>query len=199
MLRSRIPDPDASRGRRVAAVGEIALIERVARGDREAFAALYLDYHPRLTRFLDRVTRRPQLVEELLNDTMLVVWRKAQTFNFRSQLSTWIFGIAYRRALKALTRVDDAVDFDADSAVDAEHPGPDMLAQQRESSALLDRALAELSADHRAVIQLTYYEGCSCKEIAAILECPVDTVKTRMFHARRRLRRLIEHAGGADA
>ena len=138
MLRSRNPDPAVSRTRRVA-VGEIALIGRVARGDRDAFAALYLAYHPRLTRFLDRVTRRPQLVEELLNDTMLVVWRKASTFNFRSQLSTWIFGIAYRKAMKAISRQDDEPPLDdawAESAP-SDEAGPDRRLEDSQTRAIL--------------------------------------------------------------
>ena len=59
----------------------------------------------------------------------------------------------------------------------------------------LSRALMSLSREHRAVIELTYYEGCSYREIAAILGCPVDTVKTRMFHARRHLKSLLADRG----
>ncbi len=198
MLRNSTTDIARKRERQAATGEEIALVGRVASGDRAAFETLYRGYHPRLTRFLERVTRRPHLVDELVNDTMLVVWRKAHTFNLRSQVSTWILGIAIRRALKALKRVDDAVDFDPESAADTINPGPESAMQQVERSALLDRALAALSADHRAVIQLTYYEGRSCKEVAAIMDCPVDTVKTRMFHARRRLRVLIADQGEGE-
>jgi RNA polymerase sigma-70 factor (ECF subfamily) len=100
--------------------------------------------------------------------------------------------------MKALKRVDDAVDFDPESAADTINPDPESAMQQVERTALLDRALAALSVDHRAVIQLTYYEGRSCKEVAAIMDCPVDTVKTRMFHARRRLRMLIVNQGEGE-
>ena len=84
---------------------EVALVGRVASGDGDAFEALYRCFYPRLRRFLERMTRRPQLVEEILNDTMLVVWRKAHTYNLRSKVSTWIFAIAFRKALKELKRV----------------------------------------------------------------------------------------------
>jgi RNA polymerase sigma factor (sigma-70 family) len=170
---------------------EARLIERIAAGELRAFEALYRAYHPRLTRFLDRVTRRPGLVEELLNDTMLVVWRRAASYNGRSKVSTWIFAIAYRKALKALARADDSVPDDAVDAPASPEPGPDEQLGRRELRALLVRALDELSAEHRAVVDLTYFHGFAYREIAHVVDCPVDTVKTRMFHARRRLKALL--------
>ena len=83
---------------------EADLLHRIASQDQYAFEVLYRIYYRRLTRFLDRITRRPQANEEVLDDTMFAVWRKAATFNGTSQVSTWIFAIAYRMALKALKR-----------------------------------------------------------------------------------------------
>src|SRR5215510_7750130 len=106
-----------------ALADEVDLLRRVAQGERLAFDVFYRAYYRRLHRFLEQVTRRPELVGEVLNDTMLVVWRKAATFNHASRVSTWVFAIAYRRALKALKRApnrsvevelaDDAVQDDA--------------------------------------------------------------------------------------
>src|SRR5215470_7203205 len=84
--------------------GEAELLRRIARQDRGAFEQLYRNYYRRLARFLDRLTGRPQMIDEMLDDTMLVVWRKAATFNGASRVSTWIFAIAYRKAMKALKR-----------------------------------------------------------------------------------------------
>lgn len=184
--------PDARSERRAsAALDDVALINRVAGRDCGAFESLYRGYYPRLRRFIERVTRRPQIVDEIVNDTMLVVWRKAPSYNLRSKVSTWIFGIAFRRALKALKRVDDPVDFLPDESPDPTGEGPEGMLVQSERRVTILRALAKLSPDHRAVIELTYFEGCSCAEIAEIMRCPVGTVKTRMFHARRRLRVLL--------
>lgn len=177
--------------RSVATLEEIALIGRVAGKDDAAFETLYRGYYPRLRRFLERVTRRPHLVDEILNDTMLVVWRKASCYNLHSKVSTWIFGIAFRRALKAMKRFDEPVDFDPDESVDPGNSGPEGALLQHELRTLLGHALNSLSADHRAVIELTYFEGFSCAEIAEVMCCPVNTVKTRMFHARRRLKMLL--------
>jgi len=170
---------------------EVDLIHRVADKDGTAFDLLYRAYCPRLRRFIGRVTRRPQIVDEIVNDTMLVVWRKASTYNLRSNVSTWIFGIAFRRALKSLKAIDNAVEFDPDQCTASSSLGPEGMLLQQETRAWLAHALNALSHDHRTVLELTYFEGHSCAEIAEMMRCPVSTVKTRMFHARRRLRSLI--------
>lgn len=178
---------------------EAALLGEIARGDRAAFEALYHCYYPRLSRFLLRITRRPQLIEEILNDTMLVVWRKADSYDRSSKVSTWIFAIAFRKALKALKRVDDPTPTEPEEMAISADAGPEGELSQQQLRAFLDRVMAELSIEHRAVIELTYYQGYAYREIAAIMECPVDTVKTRMFHARRRLKTLLTcHAEGAE-
>ncbi len=175
---------------------ELALLEKVKRGDRPAFEALYRIYHPRLTRFLMRLVRRPQLVEEALNDTLMVVWQRPDSFHGGSKLSTWIFAIAYRKAMKALGRFDDPREDIEASERASDDPGPedDTAAFRRRD--LLAGAMDELSPAHRAVVDLTYYHELDYNEIARILDCPVGTVKTRMFHARRQLRRII--GGGLD-
>jgi len=175
---------------------EVRLIGRVATGDLRAFEQLYRAYHTRLTRFLGRMTRRRGVVEEVLNDTMLVVWNRSDRFNGSSKVCTWIFAIAYRKALKALQRQDEAVEDEALNERAGTEPGPEQQLQRRELNAQLAGALGALSIDHRTVVELTYFHGMGYREIAQIVGCPVDTVKTRMFHARRRLRALL--AGDAE-
>ncbi|HUD24942.1 MAG TPA: sigma-70 family RNA polymerase sigma factor [Burkholderiaceae bacterium] len=184
--RSTGPAPDARRSPERSA-DEAALLQRIAAGDRLAFEALYRGYYPRLTRFLERVIRRPHSIEEILNDAMLVVWRKAASFNGRSKVSTWIFSIAYRKALKALRQFDEPVESD-DEAFESTIPGPEGLMMQRQLTEQMMQEIGRMSFEHRTVIELTYYHGCAYREIAEIMACPVDTVKTRMFHARRKLR-----------
>jgi len=182
---------EAARGEPIA--DEVALMSRVAAEQMDAFEALYRIYHPKLTRFLMGMTHRPALVEEILDDTMLVVWRRAHTYDAEAKVSTWIFGIAYRQALKALRQSGDgavAAELD-ESPLSSPAPSPDIELHQRDLRAMLDRAMEALSAEQRAVIELTYYLGYACREIAIIMDCPVDTVKTRMFYARRRLKALL--------
>jgi len=188
---------DTGRPRRARSqLDEPALVGRVAEGDRGAFEALYRGFYPRLGRFLERMTRRPQLVEELVNDTMLVVWRKANTYNLRCAVSTWIFAIAYRKALKALKRLDDPVDLDPDEAPADVPSGPEGQLLGQELGRLLRQAMARLPVEQRAVVELTYFHGCAYKEIADIMGCPVDTVKTRMYHARQKLKGLLADSVG---
>jgi RNA polymerase sigma factor (sigma-70 family) len=177
---------------------EAALLALVAQGDGAAFEALFRRYRPRLSRFLEPMTRRrPQLVDEILNDTMLVVWRKAATLRLRSKVSTWIIGIAWRRGMKALGQSGElATGVDHDSTATAAECGPEEASQRRQLRTRLNRALRDLSAEQRPVVELTYYKGHTYREIATIVDCPVDTVKTRMFHARRRLKLLL--ADGAE-
>ncbi len=191
MLKGRTNQAVPDEGRAAdGSLDEPALLRRIAAGDRQAFEKLYRCYFPRLTRFLERVIRNPHGVEEVLNDSMLVVWRKAATFNGQSKVSTWIFAIAYRKALKAMKRFDEPLAAD-EQTFESPEPGPESQLLQRQRSALLLQQIGRMSAEHRAVIELTYYHGCAYREIAQIMGCPVDTVKTRMFHARKRLRQFL--------
>ena len=129
---------------------------------------------------------------------MLVVWRNGRSFGGRSSVSTWIMGIGYRKALKLLAASRRWTDRFSGAAFDELIERSDALAEQsddRDLRDLLDAALRHLSAEHRAVVELTYFYGCSYEEIAAIAACPVNTVKTRMFHARAKLKKLLPALG----
>jgi len=170
---------------------EQTLLERTALGDRAAFEELYRRYFPRLTRFVERMVRRPQVVGEVVNDTMLVVWRKADTYNGQSKVSTWIFSVAYRTALRALGQQREPVEWEPPEVAAPSEAEPENSLSQQQDRRILDEALLHLTAEHRAVIELTYRHDCACREIAQIVGCPVDTVKTRLFYARRRLKLIL--------
>jgi len=166
-------------------------LARVVAGDLRAFERLYRLYQPRLSRFLTTLLRRPQLIEEVLDDTMMVVWQSADRFRGSSKLSTWIFAIAYRKAHKARLKWPDPIEEPEQDTRLSEDPAPDDELHHQKLHDSLMRAMDQLSADHRAVVELTYFHGLGYREIAEIVDCPVDTVKTRMFHARRRLKQAI--------
>lgn len=173
---------------------ERELLERVAARDREAMRQFYLLYHRRLTRFLARITRRGQLVDEIVNDTMLIVWRRAAGFRGGSRVSTWVMGIAWRSGLNSMRRERRAASYPAVPEVPVA-----LEADSFECRDALDRAMSTLSSEHRAVIDLAYVGGYSCEEIGAIMRSPVNTVKTRLFHARRRVRAALEFDATQDA
>jgi len=172
---------------------ELALLARIAARDAQAMHELYHLYHRRLARFLMRMTSRYDLAEEVINDTFWVIWQHAADFRGASQLSTWIFGIAYRRALKTLKRVRPEVAVEEGEGLE-QVDEPWLQAELRE---WLGVALAKLPHEQRMVLELAYHVGHSCEEIALIMECPVNTVKTRMFHARRKLKGLLTGLAGA--
>jgi RNA polymerase sigma-70 factor (ECF subfamily) len=141
-----------------------------------------------------RLTTRYELAEEIINDTFWVVWQHAGDFRGASRVSTWILGIAYRRGLKTLRYAGPPpVDFDVEAEAGSEEP-----AHQEEINEWLDVALQRLPLEQRMVIELAYHVGHSCEEIASIMQCPVNTVKTRMFHARRKLKVILTNLAGPD-
>jgi len=175
---------------------DLDLLNKVVEGDREALRELYLIYQRPLTGFLLRFTRRWDLVEEVINDTLYVVWCKAGEFRGESRLSTWIMGIAYRCALKTLRRRGHQL-FTAVPIENESLPGPDEL-DAAETGEWVALAMQQLPTDQRLTLELAYGQGYSCEEIAEIMGCPVNTVKTRMFHARGKLRMLLPRLAGTE-
>ncbi len=169
---------------------DLALLKQVCGRDREAFSALYCRFQPKLFGYLRRMLRDACTAEEVLDDVMLVVWKDASKFRGKSAVSTWVFGIAYRKGLAALgkeKRYQSRLDHSVDEA--------SLVGHTTTPDNWLDVGLQHLSVDHRQIIDLTYFGGFSYDEIAAIVGCPVNTVKTRMFHARRRLQVLLPKLG----
>jgi RNA polymerase sigma factor (sigma-70 family) len=172
---------------------DLALIGRVVGGNRQAFETLYHRYAPVVYRYLWKLIRQREIVEETLNDVMMVVWQTASRFNGTSRLSTWILGIAHYKALKALG--GRTANFDANTR-ETEPDGvetinPEDTVVQQELAGTVAQALNSLPPEQRAVVELTFYHDRSYAEIAEIVGCPVNTVKTRMLHARRRLALLL--------
>ena len=176
------------------------LIHRVAAKDRQAFEALYRRYGRRIFGYLWRRLRRREVAEELLDDVMLVVWKSAERFDERSRLSTWLFGIAHKKALHAFRRFarrsDEGTSTTEGDAEPAAADDPIQRVERRELREALGRALESLSPEQRTVVELTFYEHRSYQEIAEITGAQVNTVKTRMFHARRRLAPLLNRLQG---
>ncbi len=176
---------------------EAELARRVAAGEQAAFETIYTNYYERLFRFVYRVTRRLDTVEEVIQETLLVVWEKSDSYDNSCKFSTWLFGIAYRKALKSLAKSAksdndlDLADFEEQLADDGPSP-----ARQIERDDWLNAALDILPAEQRAVIELTFHQGLNYKEIAVILGCPENTVKTRMFHARKKLQQFAATVPG---
>lgn len=173
-----------------------SLLEAVAKGDRDAFERLFREFHGTVYRFTFRMLKDSDLAEEVTSDTLFTVWTDAERFRGQSTVSSWILGIACNKSLKAIRtrkrheqRTEILSDNDqlpgSSTFDDPEHRVGESLVLKDVSS-----AIDQLNNDQQAVVRLTAL-GHTCAEIADIIGCPRNTVKTRMFHARIRLRTLL--------
>jgi RNA polymerase sigma-70 factor (ECF subfamily) len=169
------------------------LLTAIAAGNCRALKELYLGYQGRLERFLARFTQRHENIEEIINDTFMVVWHSANDFRFASQVSSWIFGIAYRTALKSIRRQQNH------SAARSLEECPEQTVDPVLEIEIQDwvmRGLNRLPDEQRLALELACHMGHSSMEIANITRAPIGTVKARMFHARRKLRQCLPTLGG---
>lgn len=178
---------------------EAELIGLIRLRDENALKNLYCIYYSRLHRFVSRINGGIQ-VDEIINDVMYVVWQKADSYNQSCLPSTWIFGIAFNKARQSVRSIvndkEDSLDTIAD---DNPQLGTlDAGLQQLENGDLLNMAFKSLSPEQSAVVELTYFHGMSYKEIAALMDCSENTIKTRMFHARIKLAKALQTAGDGE-
>jgi RNA polymerase sigma factor (sigma-70 family) len=184
---------------RTESADERCLLERVAARDEVAFERLYRRYYARLLQFIAGMVSDRGAAEEAVNDAMFVVWTNAERYEGRASVSTWLFGIAYRRALKVLERSKRLRRLDHDdefvATVPDDRPESDPLAQVAgdDLRQRIRAAIANLSEDHRAVMLLAA-QGYSYEEIAAIVDSPANTVRTRMFYARQHVKKSLADA-----
>ena len=157
------------------------LVSRVAQGDGEAFRTLYDRFADRVLRYAFTILRNRHLAEEVTQETMVAVWKGAGRFAGRSKVSTWLFGIARNRSYD-LVRKEERGKRLPDTPMISPDPAKGILLQQK-----VVEAMETLPNDQREVVFLTFYEGLSYAEIARILDIPQGTVKSRMFHAKRKM------------
>ena len=158
-----------------------ALVKRVAAEDEDAFRTLYSRYADRVFRYAMTLVRNQHLAEEAAQETMVAVWKSAVRFEGRSKASTWIFGIARNKAFDLIRR-ESRGDRVPDVSLVSPDPAPGLLKEQQVAG-----ALSTLPDAQREVVFLTFYEGLSYGEISSLLDIPEGTVKSRMFHAKRKL------------
>jgi RNA polymerase sigma-70 factor (ECF subfamily) len=187
---SNSPNLDQREAMRSLDARDRELLKSITAGDTDAITELYNLYFPRLFRFLYRLSRDYGLTEEVANDVMLIVWRDAAKFRGSSKVSTWILGIGYRQCLKKLSKrrlplVDKREtcepQFDSFDTVDLDD--------------VITKALNTLSAEHRMMIESVLYLGMTYREVAEVAGCPVNTAKTRVHNARKKLRATLISMG----
>jgi RNA polymerase sigma-70 factor (ECF subfamily) len=172
------------------------LIGRIARGDRLAMQVLFARHHVRVFRFVLRLLHDEALAEDVISETFLDVWRQANRFEGRSAVSTWLIAIARFKALSMLRRRrEEELDDETVNSIEETADGPETAVTKMDKSEKLRKCLSSLSPEHREVIDLVYYHEKSVEEVAEIVGIPENTVKTRMFYARKKLGELCRAAG----
>jgi RNA polymerase sigma-70 factor (ECF subfamily) len=175
---------------------DIDLIHRIANGERLAMQVLFSRHHVRVYRFVLRIVGHQSAAEDLISEVFLDVWRQAGRFEGRSAVSTWLLAIARFKALSAVRRKgDEALDDEAAAAIEDPSDDPEIAVQKKDKGAVLRKCLQSLSPEHREIIDLVYYHERSVEDVASIVGIPENTVKTRMFYARKRLGELLKAAG----
>ncbi len=177
---------DASHTKSASNDREWELLRQIARQDRLAFSELFELYHTRLFKFVYRLTHSHATSDELVNDIMLLVWRKAGTFRGSSKVSTWIFGIAYRQSLRRMSR-DKSKLFQSIETVEP-------LVQEGDGADIenwVRQGLNALPAAQQITAVLVFYLGLTYEEVSEVTGCPVGTVKTRMFYVRQKLKVIL--------
>jgi RNA polymerase sigma-70 factor, ECF subfamily len=180
-----------------AAAREIAsdevLIRRIAGGDQLAMQTLFVRHRVALYRWLLRLVCDEALAEDLLSNVFLDVWRHAAKFEVRSSVSTWLLAIARHKAMSALRRrTNDPLDDEMMAEIPDNADSAEVILQKQDDIAVLRQCLTQLSPAHREIIDLVYYHEKSIAEVAEIIGAPQNTVKTRMFYARKRVTELLE-------
>src|SRR5919198_1682716 len=172
------------------------LIELIADGDKRAMQVLYARHNVRVYRFILRLTSNQSLAEDLVSEVFLDVWRQAEAFESKSQVSTWLLAIARYKALSALRRrTDEPLDDEMAASIEDTTDDPETVVHKKDRSTIVQKCLRQLSPAHREVIDLVYYHEKSVDEVAQIVGVPAATVKTRMFYARSKMADLLKQSG----
>ncbi len=178
---------------------DLDLIRRVAAQDTMAFKQLYAQHSVRVYRFAMRQVRDEMAAEALTNEVFMEAWRHASRFEGRSSASTWLFSIAHNKAVDTLRhRRESPLDDEYAALIEDDADTPEVTSLKADKGAAIRRCMEKLSPEHREIIDLVYYHEKSITEISEILSVPENTVKTRMFYARKKLH---DHlcAAGVDA
>jgi len=175
---------------------DMALLARMADADRLAMRVFYARHHIRVFRFALRIVGDHSLAEDVISEVFLDVWRQAGRFEGRSAVSTWLLAITRHKAYAALRRrTTEFARDDVMEAIEDSADTPDATLEKETRGRILRRCLDELTPNHREIIDLVYYHEKSVAEVAQIFAIPENTVKTRLFYARKRLAALARNAG----
>ncbi len=179
----------------------LALLVRVAGKDQQAFATLHKAVAPRVYSFAMSQLKDPERAEEIVVDSLHEVWRFPARYNATSKFSTWVLGIARHKILNAFRARRDlevAITAEIEDGLvnEGEDSFDDIALMQRQSG--VRECMDKLSSDHRECMHLAFFEDMPLAEIATLQQCPENTVKTRLFHARQKIKNCLRLLLGTE-
>ncbi len=172
-------------------VDDLDLIRRMQAGDDNAVRDLYAQYGQRLYAYALRLTNDPATAEDVTQNTLVTAWRTANKFRSEGRLIAWLLGIVHHTAMKSLRGITNYLDDVAEETISEDQPSPEEQAQVKDEKRWVRQGIQSLSPEHRAVLDLIFYQGLSLNEAAQVLNIPVGTVKSRLSYARDHLRGVL--------
>ncbi len=170
---------------------EVQLMRRVVTGDESALRELYAAYGQRLYAYALRLTGDSAVAEDVAQEVLVVVWRTAGRYRGEGRLIAWLLGIVHHTALKALRHHSLPISDEIEDTLAAPAASLEAQAQANQQAAWVHSGLQSLSPEHRAVLELVFYQGLTLDEVAQVCNCPLGTVKSRLSYARQHLRGIL--------
>lgn len=173
---------------------DLDLVRRMASGEENALRELYAAYGQRLYAYALRLTNDPAAAEDVTQETLVTAWRTAGKFRGEGRVIAWLLGIVHHSAMKTLRHPSQPLEALEETAGGG-NASPEDQAQAEETKRWVQQGLASLSTEHRAVLELVFYQDLTLNEVAEVCQCPLGTVKSRLSYARKHLRGVLDRAG----
>jgi RNA polymerase sigma-70 factor (ECF subfamily) len=167
------------------------LLQRIAAQNDAALRELYATNGQRLYAYALRLTNDPASAEDVVQETLVTVWRTAGKYRGEGRVLAWLLGIVHNLALKTLRRRPLLITAEMETSLASSDASPEVQAQASDQARWVQQGLQSLSPEHRAVLELVFYQGLSLEETARVCNCPLGTVKSRLSYARQHLRGVL--------
>ena len=177
---------------------DVELVRRMAAREDQALNELYAAYGQRMYAYALRLTQDPAQAEDVVQDALVAVWHSADRFRGEGRVVAWLLGIVHHIAMKAIRHTSQPISEAMEETLAASEPLPEERVQVDEQAQWVRQGLQSLSANHRAVLELVFYQGLSLNEVAKVCNCPVGTVKSRLSYARQHLRGVLSRSPQAE-
>lgn len=174
---------------------DYSLVRRMVAGDETAMHELYAAYGQRLYAYALRLTRDQSLAEDVVQEALVAAWKSARRFRGEGRVIAWLLGIVHHLALKSLRHPAQPLTDEIEETLAAGVPSPEQQFESAEQAARLRFGLRALSAEHRSVLELVFYQGLSLEQAAQVCRVPLGTIKSRLSYARRQLRGILSRQG----